>query len=188
MEEISEPKPASLGALAAEALAMTQGDRSKAADYLIERLRDDPTVGTQIIDRALRIAANQAVAQILAYRRARILSTHAQDRQGTEDRAMVRQQNDRVVILASSRLSEFPLPSGKRLSDATRDDLEAAAQTMQRGIIAVAQRANWLLSIARRMPEGALVRDVFTEDQLEETAAIAFQQQALLSPIDDDAR
>jgi hypothetical protein len=178
---MTETKAGSLGALAAEALAMTQGDRGQASDYLVERLRNDPMIGSQIIDRALRIAANQAVAQVLAYRRSRILSTHAQDRQGTEDRALVRQQNDRVVILASSRLSEFPLPSGKRLSDATRDDLEAAAQTMQRGVIAVAQRANWLLSIARRMPDDAVVSDIFTEADLEQTAIEAFQRGPLLS-------
>lgn len=168
---MQNPHSDTLTGLAAQILEQAGGDRSRATQLMVDRLRDDPEVGQTIIDRALKIAAAQAIAHVLAYRRTRILT------QSPHERSLVTQKaSDRAVAFASARLAEFPLPSGKRLGDATRDDLQIAVTTFQRGIATLGRRANWLLLIAQKMPPLKTVGEVFSEQDLERTALEAFGQ------------
>ena len=104
----------SLNALAAQALEEAHGDRALAGRLLAARLRD-LSEGQRLMEQALGMAASKAVADVLAYRRRRLLAIQAYDRDDYNGRAEERGSNGRVVILACARLSEFPLPSGKTL-------------------------------------------------------------------------
>jgi hypothetical protein len=166
--ELGARRP-SLNALAAQALEDAQGDRAVAGRLLAVRLRD-VTEGQKLIEQALGMAAAKAVADVLAYRRRRLLAIQAHDRHDYDDRAEQRGSNGRVVILASARLSEFPLPSGKALGAATREDVEGAIDVLRSNIATLNTRADWLSSIAQRLPPNRRVCDVLSEQDLEQLA------------------
>jgi hypothetical protein len=159
----------SLNALAAQALEDAQGDRAVAGRLLAVRLRD-VTEGQKLIEQALGMAAAKAVADVLAYRRRRLLAIRPHDRGDYDDRAEERGSNGRVVILASARLSEFPLPSGKALGAATREDVEGAVEALRSNIATLNARADWLASIAQSLPPNRRVCEILSEQDLERLA------------------
>lgn len=162
------PDP-SLGALAARALTESDGDRLLAGKLLTNWLRDEPE-GQRLIERALGMAASNAIAGVIAYRRRRLLAFETLDRSGYETRAVDRASNGRVVILASARLSEFPLPSGKRLGQATRAEVEDAVQVFRSRADTLMSRADWLSAVLQRLPPGRTVLEVMSESDLETMA------------------
>lgn len=159
----------SLNALAAQALEEAQGDRALAGRLLAIRLRD-LSEGQKLMEQALGMAASKAVADVLAYRRRRLLTIQAYDRNDYDGRAEERGSSGRVVILASARLSEFPLPSGKVLGSATREEIEGAIEVLRSNIATLNARADWLSSIAQRLPPQRRVCEVLSEQDLERLA------------------
>lgn len=76
--------------------------------------------------------------------------------------------DDRVVHLASGTLLMFPLPGGKRLADAKREEIAAAAEFYGRQASDMGAKARWLRLIAQSLPDGKVVGEVLTDERLRE--------------------
>lgn len=98
------------------------------------------------------------------------MSLPPEDRALVTERAEDRLRGDRVVILASARLSDFPLPSGKRLGLAHRNEIEEAVTVFRVRAGTAAFRAHWLEQIAQRLPADTPVADILSDSDLEAIA------------------
>lgn len=80
----------------------------------------------------------------------------------------VKAQADRVVQLAAGTLAMFPLPGGKRLGEATREEISTAAEFYGRQAADMGAKARWLRLIAQSVPDGKKVGDVLSDARLRE--------------------
>lgn len=74
----------------------------------------------------------------------------------------------RVTQLAVGTLLMFPLPGGKKLGEATREEISAAADFYAAQSDDMATKARWLRLVAQSMPGVKKVGDVLTDDRLRE--------------------
>lgn len=72
----------------------------------------------------------------------------------------------RVVQLAAGTLLMFPLPGGKRLAEATREEIAAAAEFYERQAGDMATKGRWLRLVAQSIPGKKTVGDVLTDQRL----------------------
>ncbi|HEX2554249.1 MAG TPA: hypothetical protein VHL98_11135 [Microvirga sp.] len=75
---------------------------------------------------------------------------------------------ERVVQLASGTLLMFPLPGGKRLGEATREDITEAAEFYSRQAGDMAVKARWLQLIGQSVPPNRKVQEILTDERLRE--------------------
>ena len=79
-------------------------------------------------------------------------------------------KGDRVAALAegnAAMLMDFPLPGGKRLGEATADEVRTAAEFYSKQAGNMAHKARWLSMIAARVKDKT-VKDALTEKKLRE--------------------
>jgi hypothetical protein len=74
----------------------------------------------------------------------------------------------RVVQLAAGTLLMFPLPGGKRLGEASREEIASAAEFYERQAGDMATKGRWLRLIAQSVPGDQTVGDVLTDERLRE--------------------
>lgn len=74
----------------------------------------------------------------------------------------------RVVQLAAGNLLMFPLPGGKKLGEATRSDISAAAEFYSKQAGDMGHKARWLQLIAQSVPDNKTVNEVLTDKRLRE--------------------
>jgi hypothetical protein len=79
----------------------------------------------------------------------------------------------RVTQLAVGTLLMFPLPGGKKLGEATREEISAAADFYAAQSDDMATKARWLRLVAQSMPNTKKVGDVMTDDRLRELQEVA---------------
>lgn len=79
----------------------------------------------------------------------------------------------RVTQLAAGTLLMFPLPGGRKLGEATREEISAAADFYASQSDDMATKARWLRLVAQSMPNTAKVGDVLTDDRLRELQEVA---------------
>ena len=82
-------------------------------------------------------------------------------------------QAQRVVHLAIGTLLMFPLPGGMRLGDATRGEIETAAQFYHSQATNMAVKGRWLDLVAKAVPKGKTAGEVLDDERLK-----ALQKQA----------
>lgn len=58
----------------------------------------------------------------------------------------------------ATTLYDFPLPGGKRLGDATREEIAEAAQFYMKQANDMAWKARWLSAVAAKVPKGKTAR------------------------------
>lgn len=80
---------------------------------------------------------------------------------------------NRVTQLAAGTLLMFPLPGGKRLGQANRDEISAAAEFYSRQSDDMATKARWLRLVAQSLPSDSKASDVLTDARLRELQEVA---------------
>lgn len=73
------------------------------------------------------------------------------------------------LVTATTEISllYFPLPSGRRLGEAERSEVIEAAKQYNAQARDMNAKALWLAAVAEAMPAGSVVKDVLTENDLE---------------------
>lgn len=74
----------------------------------------------------------------------------------------------RVVQLAAGTLLMFPLPGGKKLGDATREEISEAAGFYEAQAGDMATKARWLRLVAQSVPGEKRAGEALTEKRLRE--------------------
>ncbi|MEZ2410556.1 hypothetical protein AB6806_27545 [Bosea sp. RCC_152_1] len=74
----------------------------------------------------------------------------------------------RVVQLAAGTLLMFPLPGGKKLGEATREDIATAASFYESQSADMAHKARWLRLVSQHLEGDNTVGDVMTDKRLRE--------------------
>lgn len=140
---------------AQDAMTQADGDVLEATAALEEMARDDMSVWQVLTENLLKSACYDACRGICRSERRVIWHTTGSDKGGNGER----------VKSHAATLMDFPLPGGKRLRDATKDDLIEAAGFYDRQAAQMASVAEWLTGIARKV-RGKTVGESMTEDQL----------------------
>jgi hypothetical protein len=82
----------------------------------------------------------------------------------------------RVVHLATGTLLMFPLPGGKSLGQATRDDISKATEFYASQSKDMGHKARWLQLVAQSVPDGKTVGEVLTDKRLRELQEAAREE------------
>lgn len=154
--------PDTVSTCARLALAEADGDVAEATKLLITRVRNDKELRRELLEPLIEYACHQAVARELRSGRSGIW------RPVSPERLAGMSDAERVKALAAGNLLMFPLPGGKRLGDASRDDISQASRFYEKQAGDMAHKARWLQLIAQSVPPGKTVRGTITEDRLRE--------------------
>lgn len=150
---------------ARRALDDAKGDAREATRMLVEAVRQSRRLRDALLDPLISNACYDAVrAQIHIDRRNAW-------RQPAEKLVPSRSGvtgSYRVVQLAAGTLLMFPLPGGKKLGDATREDITAAASFYETQSADMAHKSRWLRLVSQHIEDGKTVGDVMTDKRLRE--------------------
>jgi len=152
----------SLATEARAALAEADGDVVAATSKLFLRVIEDHSFIKEFLSEIVRKACYEAVAGQVRADRRQVWST-------LQPTAEAR--SAQVMALASGTvrtLHDFPLPGGKKLGDALRGEVVAAADFFRGQASDMARKAHWLQHIAQHVPDGKTVRDVLSAERLAE--------------------
>lgn len=155
MLELTKPKD--LREIAQEYLTEAGGDTAAATRRLVLRLRDDEALRTAIAKEAIEAFAYLLVEQKMRNERMAIWT--ANSRAATPKTPVSALANGLVRALL-----DFPLAGGKRLRDATREEVLEQARIYTATARDASQKALWLRMIAARTQEGMRVGDCITEE------------------------
>lgn len=158
--------PASFYDLARTALDAADGNVSEARRAIVKRLKEDVGLLDILVDDAIQIAASRVTSAVVTAERSAILR-----------QAEIRAANRPAAVAALARgmarsIFDFPLAGGRRLGDATRDEVIEQANLYAAFAADQQRKANWLRAVASEFDPaaahaGARVRDVMTERQVE---------------------
>lgn len=160
---------------ARSAMDRAKGDLTAAAVAMEAAVRQDAKLREALTEPLLAGACMDAVRRIMHERRRSIWS-------GPKDSGIVGRtppavdvagQASRVAQLAAGTLLMFPLPGGKRLAEATRDDVTKAAGFYDAQAKDMGVKARWLSLIAQSIPADKTVGEVLTAKRLKELQAEA---------------
>ncbi len=144
-----------LGQIAAECLAGSEGDWVTAAIAMRKQIDSDPKARGELLNPLISGAIWDRIRQAAHNDRTKCLQPNA----GSDS-------TDGLEAMARRTLLDFQLRNGLRLGDATRSDVKQAADWY--GTLARANGTNalWLDSIVKRLKDdNKLVSDVLTEKQ-----------------------
>jgi hypothetical protein len=151
---------------ARRALEDADGDVRTAAEMLERAVRMESPLRDALTDPLISGACWQAVSQQHRERRRQIWNTPKPVPVATAKQTA--EQSARVVQLAAGTLSMFPLPGGKRLSEATRSEVVAASDFYAQRASDAGHKARWLQLVAQSIPDGKKAGDVLTDERLAE--------------------
>lgn len=134
----------SIAELAAAALEACDGDVQAAARKLEADARADMTNWRVLTDHLLGQASWDAIRRAVRVTRSKVWTAPAPT-------TTPESQAERVTALAAGNLLMFPLPGGKRLGEATRDEVQAAAHFYEQQADDMAHKARWLQAIAAKV-------------------------------------
>ena len=150
---------------ARRALDDAKGDAREATRMLVEAVRQSRRLRDALLDPLISNACYDAVR----------MQIHVDRRQAWRPPAekLVPSRSGvtgsyRVVQLAAGTLLMFPLPGGKKLGDATRSELAAAADFYANQSADMGHKSRWLRLVAQSVPEDKTVSDVMTDARLRE--------------------
>lgn len=142
------------------ALAESKGDPGKATEKLVARVRKDKALREAILDPLVEYACNQAVMREVRVNRGNVWVPPSPERLARMPDA------ERVRALANGTLLMFPLPGGKRLGEATREEVAEAARFYERQAGDMAHKARWLQLVAQSIPDGKTAGKVLSDERL----------------------
>lgn len=143
--------------LASDALNSSGGDVEQATALLESRAKNDSTIWMALTGPLLSQACYDAVRKICREQRREIWFSENYDKGGNGDR----------VAIHAKGLLDWPLPGGKRLRDAGKEDLDKAADFYHRQASQMMRVAYFLERISEKVGKKT-VGDKFTEEKLRE--------------------
>lgn len=166
MEARAEPTPTtdmpaypSMGTLASKALAESAGDYDAATALLAEWLDDDGGLK----DNALQVAARSLVHKAAHTKRRTVATSYTSAPSSGSNKSGIK-------AMARRNWYDWLLPGGKRLGDATRDDLRVAAQFWYEQAEANRRNGQFMDRLAQLVSDKGTVAASLTQDQIEEVA------------------
>lgn len=157
------PDPVATAAKAA--LANANGDARLATQKLEEAVRKDRVLRDQLLEPLISNACYDAIRAQCGRERRAVWKAPVEKlvpKRGGPTGTV------RVVQLAAGTLLMFPLPGGKHLGDATREDIAKAASAYASQSEDMAVKARWLQLVLQSLPEGKKVGEVLTDKRLRE--------------------
>lgn len=169
MAASSKPKEsARIAAAAKAALDAAGGDVREATRAMERKVRQDRILRDELTDPLIGTACYSAVAAQCRQDRRKVWA--APNETVASHRAA---GANRVVQLASGTLLMFPLPGGKKLGEATRDEIAEAARFYESQAGDMATKARWLRLVAQSVPGDSKASDVLTDKRLRELQEVA---------------
>lgn len=150
--------PGPVATAAAEALKGADGDVKVATRALLAQVRKQRALRDALTEPLLEAACYQAVSAQMRQQRHRVWTPPNYSAGGN---------GARVIALATSLL-DFPLPGGRRLGEATRAEVAAAAELYRSYADDMGHKARWLALVAQSVPDGGKVGEVLDEARLAE--------------------
>lgn len=154
---ITKTADVDIAALAASHLAAADNDVQAATLTLYQAALEDLRIEQALTRPLLRSACYDALRAECRRERRNIWTAPNYSKAG----------NGQRVQQLARRLMDFPLPGGKRLAHATREEVLAAADSYTKQATRMQQIGVWLSRIADRVEEGT-VADSLTEAELVE--------------------
>ena len=154
--------------VARQAFTAADGDVKLAAEAMEQKVRKDRALRDALTDPLLAGACWAAVSQQMRMQRRTIWNAPIVANEPKPQAPAVREHIDRVVHLATGTLSMFPLPGGKRLAEATREEIVAGAEFYSQRAADAGHKARWLQLVAQSVPSGKTAGDVLTDERLAE--------------------
>ena len=148
--DLSTPK--SLAALARDVLAEHDGMTAPAIEDLADRIAGDDGLLAILAGDLIREASQSVTYGAMLADRAAIMRT--------VKTGMTRAHGLALVDFTSGSLLDFPLAGGRRLRDATHDEVERQANLYAVRAADEAHKARWLSAVAAKVPAGLKVGDV----------------------------
>lgn len=156
---------------AREALDAARGDVRRAAVLFEARVRADRSLRDALTDPLIATACYTAVTAQVRRRRQSVWKAPAVPTRSPAPAPAQPRTSDgafRVAQLAAGTLLMFPLPGGKRLGEATREEISEAACFYEAQSADMAHKARWLRLVAQSLPTSRRVGDVLTDARLRE--------------------
>ena len=166
MHRCKETEAEGVSQAARRALDEADGDPTRAAEILEERVRADQDLWRRLTDQLIRAACTSYVRSEVAAERRRIWRNRA-----ANPRNVIMDGKRRMERLAQENLMLFPLPGGMRLGEARRDEVSAAAGFYAGMTRDMAWKQRWLSLVAQSLPDDKAVGEVLTEERLRELQA-----------------
>ena len=158
----AEPKDPVADA-AKSALEAANGDVKAATAVLEKQVRGDRALRDTLTDPLISNACYDAIRRQCHVERRQVWAPPAEKLVATGVTGA-----HRVVKLAAGNLLTFPLPGGKKLGEATRDDVAEAASFYKSQSEDMGHKARWLQLIGQSIPADKTVADVLTDKRLRE--------------------
>ena len=143
--------------IAADAIADT-GTTEEAAAELLRRVGTRGATYQALIGPYVKVAARELVEAMTRQRRAAIWRP--------EPAAAAQARTAAVARAVTAALLDFPLPGGRLLRSANREEVEAAAERYRAQASDMAWKARWLDAIAAHLPDAGTVADHFDDAAL----------------------
>lgn len=151
------PKKVTIKDIAEAALEKADGEAIAAAAIMEQKIRADPKKYHALMDPLVASACFTAVSQVIHANREKVWTARNYKAGGN---------GHRVHALAAGNLLLFPLPGGKALGEATREEVSEAAVFYGKQAADMSLKSRWLARIAEKLAEDAIVAEVFTADAL----------------------
>jgi hypothetical protein len=165
--------------LALEELERADGDLPQATQAMLNRITAEHL--SHLINPILEDGCYSILSQVRRQERSRVWHERQPSAQSRRraDRRRARSGRRRVEVLAEATIESlymFRLPSGKRLGDANRREVEAAAGVYGSHLRDMSVKHEWLTLIASGLEADDIVRDVYSENKLRQLKARAERQ------------
>lgn len=163
MTALRKPKNDPISEAAKLALDLAKGDVQRATKAFEQTVRSNRGLRDQLLEPLIASACYDAI------RKVSITERRTAWKPPTEKLVPGKVTGSaRVVQLAAGNLLMFPLPGGKKLGEATRKDISAAAEFYSKQAGDMGHKARWLQLIAQSVPNNKTVNDVLTDKRLRE--------------------
>lgn len=161
-KDVASSGEINLSAIAGECLRRAD-DYEAAAVALLAEARTDAEIYAKLLGPYEMRAALDAVRKAASAARDRVWNAPVVMLERPAESAG---RLDALVRMNSAMLLDFVLPGGKRLAEATTEDLRGAATFYGKLANDMAWKSRWLDRIAGGLPQGKVVAEVFDEAAL----------------------
>ena len=145
------------------ALSAANGDVREATRAMENAVRSNRKLRDELTDPLLSNACYTAVSAQCRVERRKVWTPPAEKLVANRTTG-----SHRVVQLAAGTLLMFPLPGGKKLGEATREEIAEAAQFYDAQATDMSVKARWLRLVAQSVPGNKTAGDVLTDKRLRE--------------------
>jgi hypothetical protein len=149
-----------------QAYEQADGNFDKATNLIEEWLDENPTLREEIAQSLVRQAIRDHIQRFASGIRTTFYVKRPPGKDNTRGL-------ERLAEQALKKWYDLPLPGGKKLGDAMKDEVKAAADYHLDLGRTHNSRGKFLSALAGSIPEGKKVRDVITEKKIEEIASSA---------------